>query len=152
MELALTSKELTALYRVALLLTGSAQRAETAVISACTECAPRIESYRNASGRTACLLMHVRESCLKKQPASAVGSIPDEPRGESVLIAGQISALPEPERSALALFYAADLPTREIASLLKLSIEEFSDRLESARSQLRRSGNLTEPLKAEPAL
>ena len=61
----------------------------------------------------------------------------------------QISTLPEPERSALALFYAARLTTREIASLLKISIEEFSDRLESAREHLRKTGSLSVPVKAE---
>lgn len=116
------------------------------MLDACAQCGPRIESYRNAAGRTACLLTHVRECCLKKQPASGGG-----PCGESLRVAGQISSLPEPERSAAALFYTGSLPVRQIAALLKMSVEELSDRLANARARLRAAGDFSEAAKAEIA-
>lgn len=148
MDPAFSPEELASLYRFALLLTGSGPQAAAAVVEACTECAPRLESYRNAAGRAACLLAHVRESCLrKKQPAAATVVAPDDlPSGagaeSGAPVAAQISALPEPERSALALFYTAPLPAREIAALLKISLEELSARLQSARRRLRETGQL----------
>jgi len=46
------------------------------------------------------------------------------------------SELPEPQRSALALFYTDLFPYAEIASMLKLSVEELADVLGKARLAL----------------
>lgn len=46
-----------------------------------------------------------------------------------------ISAAPEPQRSALALFYLDEFTLRELVSLLEIKAGEFSDLISSGRRQ-----------------
>jgi DNA-directed RNA polymerase specialized sigma24 family protein len=144
-ELPFPTQELAPLYRFALLLTGDNELAEQIVIAACGDCVGRIESFRTASSRTACLLNGIRERRLKiKRPPNSPNTVsavqPAPVRDNGAVFAQKISALAEPERSALALFYLDVLPAREIAALLGLSLEDLAGALEKGRERLRREG------------
>lgn len=131
------------MYRFALLLTGDAQLAEEIVIAACVDCAGRIESFRMAAGRTACLLNGIRERCLKaKRPANSTNSAvpPALASDHGIAFVQKLSAMAEPERSALGLFYLNVLPARDIAALLRLSLEDLGAALEKGRDRLRKEG------------
>ena len=143
MELPFPTQELAPLYRFALLLTGDEELSEQVVIASCADCAGRIESYRSAASRTACLLHGIRARCLKvKRPANGTSgqTQPVLSHENSVVFAQKISAMAEPERSALALFYLNVLPAREIAALLNLSLEDLAAALEKGRDRLRKEG------------
>ena len=56
-----------------------------------------------------------------------------------------ISAAPEPQRSALALFYLDEFTTAEILSLLEIKIGEFSSLVSSARRQFQAWLDATTP-------
>lgn len=60
-----------------------------------------------------------------------------------------ISAAPEPQRSALALFYLDAFSTSEIASLLEIKPRELSDLISSGRRQFQAWLNITVPTIAE---
>lgn len=143
LDLPFPTQELAPLYRFALLLTASQTAAEQIVVSSFKECAAHLDSYRTPASRTACLLNKIREHCLKKPSAAAASAdLAAQPpvalvSGESSELAKKIAALAEPERSALALFYLNILPAREIASLLRFSLEDLSAALARARDKLR---------------
>src|SRR5206468_3974824 len=52
---------------------------------------------------------------------------------EAFIVAQHISTLPEPERSALALFYLELFTPEEVAKLLKVKLEELAALLARAR-------------------
>ena len=56
-----------------------------------------------------------------------------------------ISAAPEPQRSALALFYLDEFSLRELLSMLGLKVSELADLLSSARRQFQAWLNATLP-------
>jgi DNA-directed RNA polymerase specialized sigma24 family protein len=58
---------------------------------------------------------------------------------EGFLLAQRFHQLPEPERSALALFYLEFFTTEEIAQLLKMDAELLSSTLGAARELLQTS-------------
>lgn len=159
MELPAPTDLLTSLYRFALLLTGVETVAKQTVLDAWQECAPRLDSFRNAEGRAGCLYVAIRQRCLRKGPvpveaaataagtatAGSASSTPADLESVSedsrpIVFARKIAALPEPDRSALALFYLHAMPARELASLLKLSLEDLSAALERGRQGLRDAG------------
>lgn len=119
------------LYRFAVLLTGDAVAAERALLAVCTECAPHVEAFRTASNGMAFVISKLRARCGKK-PDPPVGEPP-----EKISVAGQFHTLPEPGRSALALFYLDIFPSHEIAAMLHMSLEEFSAILVETRERLR---------------
>ena len=55
---------------------------------------------------------------------------------EAYLVAQRFAQLPEPERSALALFYLDSFTNEDIAKLLKLHPHDLADTLGRARTQL----------------
>lgn len=137
-----------ALYRFAFLLEGDGGTAEQTLVNALTQCAPQIEQIRNEKHRIVFMVRKLRERCLKGAGGEkSPGGNPETPgeRGVREVLEGDsfarpFSAMPEPERSALALFYIDLFPVREIASLLGMSFDDLSEALESGRDFLRRSG------------
>ncbi len=132
------NETIVALYRFAFLLEGDGKAAERTLVSTLARCSSQVEQIRNEKNRLVFLVRKLRESCLKtsgseKAAGDGCGS------GDGEAFGRGFSTMPEPERSALALFYLDLFPVREIASLLGLSFDDFSDALERGREFLRRS-------------
>ena len=116
-----------------------------------TEVESQLSQFRNETSRQAWLATHIRERCLennKSAPPTAprllredveAGAQPEVLEIEAFLVAQRFHLLPEPERSALALFYLDLFSAEEIAELLKMDIEGLSDILGAARDLLRKS-------------
>jgi hypothetical protein len=129
-----TKEKAVALYRYALLLSGSTQGAVAVMSAVVEECAPKLAELRNEKSGLVFLIKKLREKCMKNggsQPAAV------EDTGDEVLIqAGRFSRLPEPERSALALIYLDFFPATETAALLGMELEELSNVIGGARELL----------------
>ncbi len=116
-----------------------------------TEVESQLSQFRNETSRQAWLATHIRERCLennKSSPPTAPRLLRDDSDSgahpkileiEAFLVAQRFHLLPEPERSALALFYLDLFSAEEIAELLKMDIEALSDTLGAARDLLRKS-------------
>jgi DNA-directed RNA polymerase specialized sigma24 family protein len=138
-------------YRFALLLTGSIKTAEQVLAETLDDVAVQMAQVRNETGRQAWLVQRIRERCLKNNESAAPaaprlvrtdstpGERPAVLKIEAFLLAQRFHILPEPERSALALFYLDFFTIAEIAELLKMSIETLSETLDAARDLLDQS-------------
>ena len=142
-----TTKNLPQLYRFCFLMTGDASKAqeafqdtvrEAALRSARDEPPPdRLWFFRDARWR--CLA--VSEQGLQAEPGmleeaeiSPVAPMQIQQLGPDQL-AVWISAAPEPQRSALALFYLDEFTPAEILAVLEIKAAEFSDLISSGRRQ-----------------
>ena len=138
-------------YRFALLLTGSIKTAEQVMAATLAEVAAQVGQVRNEKGRQAWFVQHIRERCLKNNEAAppaaprlvrAAAEGGEKPRVlkiEAFLLAQRFHTLPEPERSALALFYLDIFTVAEIAELLKMTLETLAETLGAARGLLAQS-------------
>ena len=138
-------------YRFALLLTGSIRMAEQVMAETLAEVAMHVAQVRSETARQAWFVQHLRERCLKNNesapPAAPrldrTDAVPGEkPRVlkiDAFLLAQRFHILPEPERSALALFYLDFFTIAEIAELLKMNVETLGETLAAARSLLEQS-------------
>jgi DNA-directed RNA polymerase specialized sigma24 family protein len=147
------SSTLAEFYRFALLLTGNAKSAEQVMAETLTEVESQLSQFRNETSRQAWLATHIRERCLennKSAPPTAPrllredgepgdGAQPEVLQIEAYLLAQRFHLLPEPERSALALFYLDLFSAEEIAELLKMDIHALSDTLGEGRDLLRKN-------------
>ena len=145
------SATLAEFYRFAVLLTGNAKSAEQVMAETMAEIEGQLSQFRNETSRRAWLATHIRERCLKNNastpPAaprlvrddSEAGEHPAILKIEAFLLAQRFHMLPEPERSALALFYLEFFTTEEIAELLKMDTTLLSDTLGAARQLLQQS-------------
>jgi DNA-directed RNA polymerase specialized sigma24 family protein len=145
------SSTLAEFYRFALLLTGNAKSAQQVMADTLSEVESQLSQFRNATGRQAWLATHIRERCLennKSAPPSAPrllreetdsGTRPELLGIEAFLMAQRFHLLPEPERSALALFYLELFSVEEIAEILKMDVDVLSDTLGAARELLQKS-------------
>ena len=134
-------------YRFTLLLTGSLKTAEQIMADTLQAVQEQLGELRHESSRRAWLAMRIRERCLRENAVNPA-AIPrllrhdsEAERGEvlkieAFIVAQRFSTLPEPERSALALFYLEIFSLDEIAKLLKLSVDELADALGRARTHL----------------
>jgi RNA polymerase sigma factor (sigma-70 family) len=134
-------------YRFALLLTGSLKTAEQIMADTLQAVEEQLAELRRESSRRAWLVMRIRERCLRENAINPT-AIPRLLRNESdaesgevlnieaFIVAQRFSTLPEPERSALALFYLEICDVEEISKLLKLSTEDLAVTLGRARAQL----------------
>lgn len=104
----------------------------------------QLGELRHEGNRQAWLAARIRERCLREnsgggQPAPRLLR-DDEADGilriEAFIVAQHISTLPEPDRSALALFYTDLFTDAEIAKVLKVSVDELGQMLSRARQQL----------------
>jgi DNA-directed RNA polymerase specialized sigma24 family protein len=142
------SKEnLPQLYRFCFLMLGDAQKAREvfeATLRAATERAGDSETppdrfwlYREARGR--CL--EASEQALQPEDVDLPEEELSPAAAEQVLqieanqLAIWISAAPEPQRTALALFYLDEFTHREILKIAELKTAELSPLLNSARRQ-----------------
>ena len=138
-------------YRFALLLTGSIRAAEQVMAETLAEVALHVAQVRSETGRQAWFVQRIRERCLKNNesapPAAprldrtdaAPGERPRVLKIEAFLLAQRFHTLPEPERSALALFYLDFFTIAEIAELLKMSVDTLAETLAAARALLEQS-------------
>jgi RNA polymerase sigma factor (sigma-70 family) len=145
------SSTLAEFYRFALLLTGNAKSAEEVMAEVLTEVESQLSQFRNETSRQAWLVKHIRERCLENNKAlpptaprllrddTDSGTSPEVLQIEAFLVAQRFHTLPEPERSALALFYLDLLKAEEIAEVLKMDMHTLSDTLGAARDHLRRA-------------
>jgi DNA-directed RNA polymerase specialized sigma24 family protein len=136
-------------YRFALLLTGDIKVAERIMADTLTEVEQQLGEFRNETNRQAWLASRIRQRCLKEN-AGNPQAIPrllrkggEDTEGrpailkiEAFILAQRFSTLPEPGRSALALFYLDLFSPDEIAKLLRVKLEECADLLGAARRQL----------------
>lgn len=131
-------------YRFALLLTGNIKTAERIMADTLREVEAQLGELRHESSRKAWLATRIRQRCLRENSG---GGSPaprllraDESEGilkiEAFIVAQHISTLPEPERSALALFYLDLFTGEEIAKLLKVELSELAETLARARQLL----------------
>ena len=146
------SATLAEFYRFALLLTGSSAAAEQAVAETISEGEVQLDQIRTEANRQAWLAQRIRERCLKNNadnPAPVVprllriepqpGAPPEVLGIEAYILAEHFHCLPEPGRSALALFYLDLFSPEEIAKLLKMSLEELGAVLAETRAALQGS-------------
>ena len=133
-------------YRFALLLTGSIQTAERVLADALIECEAQLLQMRNEKSRQAWFTTRLRErsaaAAAIADPAPRLLREPGEGTSgelleiEAYLMAQRFHRLPEPERTALALFYLELFEVEEIAKLLKLDEEHLAAAVGRARALL----------------
>jgi DNA-directed RNA polymerase specialized sigma24 family protein len=142
-----TTKNLPQLYRFCFLMTGDAGKAQTAFQDTVREAAlrsardepppDRLWFFRDARWR--CLA--VSEQGLQAEPGMLEEAeiSPVAPMQIQQLdpdqLAVWISAAPEPQRSALALFYLDEFSLREMLALLEVKAGELSELISSGRRQ-----------------
>ena len=144
------SATLAEFFRFALLLTGSSKAAEQVMADTLAEVETQLGEFRCETNRQAWLATRIRQRCQGNHgEASAAPRLlreaDDTPkrteilRIEAYLVAQRFHQLPEPERSALALFYLELFSVEEIAQLLKLKLDQFAETIGRARALLRES-------------
>jgi DNA-directed RNA polymerase specialized sigma24 family protein len=142
-----TTKNLPQLYRFCFLMTGDAAKARTAFQDTVRHAATRTDAdepppdrlwfFRQARDR--CLA--VTEEGIQAEPGmlEEVEISPEASAQIATLTPEQlavwISAAPEPQRSALALFYLDEFTLPELLSLLEMKAGELSESICSGRRQ-----------------
>jgi DNA-directed RNA polymerase specialized sigma24 family protein len=139
------------LYRFALLLSGRGDSAGRALDSVFSDCERGIAQIRDESHRVAWLVARLRQSFMAGASGSHESSVPardddseifdgDLPR-DALILAPRFHALPEPERSALALFYLELFGPEQIAQVLGIDFEELPPILDRGRRLIESSLN-----------
>jgi RNA polymerase sigma-70 factor (ECF subfamily) len=152
-----TTKNLPQLYRFCFLMTGDAAKARQAFQDTVREAAlraardeppaDRLWFFRDARWR--CIA--VCEEGIQAEPGmlEEADISPVAPMQIAQLDAEQlgvwISAAPEPQRSALALFYLDEFSLREMLALLEIKAPEFSSLISSGRRQFQAWMDATTP-------
>jgi DNA-directed RNA polymerase specialized sigma24 family protein len=145
--MAVTTKNLPQLYRFCFLMTGDAAKAQAAFQDTVREAATRAASdepapdrlwfFRDARWR--CLALG--EQGIQAEPgmleeAEISPAAPAQIQTlEPAQLALWISAAPEPQRSALALFYLDEFTLPELLSILEMKAGELSELICSGRRQ-----------------
>ena len=112
-----------------------------------TQAEGALAQIRNETSRRAWFVTRIRERCLGDEGGAApaprlLREDEEEARPvevleiEAYLVAQRFAQLPEPERSALALFYLDSFTNEDIAKLLKLHPQDLADTLGRARTRL----------------
>src|SRR5207302_5250253 len=122
-------------YRLALLLTGDASAAEELLATTLRDAAPQLAQFRNAKTRDKWLAGELRRRCLQKNSAQPAETSETPPLAADN-IAVRIHALPEPGRSAFALFCLDIFSADDLADILGLDISELANALADARAKL----------------
>ncbi|MGB8169577.1 MAG: sigma factor-like helix-turn-helix DNA-binding protein [Chthoniobacteraceae bacterium] len=134
-------------YRFAVLLTGHINRAEKVMADTLTQAEGALAQIRSEVSRRAWFVNRIRESCAEDGGGTTTAPrlLRDEEENarpvqvleiEAYLVAQRFAQLPEPERSALALFYLDSFSNDDIAKLLKLHPQDLADTLSRARRHL----------------
>jgi RNA polymerase sigma-70 factor (ECF subfamily) len=145
--MAVTTKNLPQLYRFCFLMTGDAAKAQSAFQDTVREAATRAASDEPAPDRL-WFFRDARWRCiaLGEQGIQAEPGMLEEAEisptapaqiqtVEPAQLALWISAAPEPQRSALALFYLDEFTLPELLSLLEIKAGELSELICSGRRQ-----------------
>jgi DNA-directed RNA polymerase specialized sigma24 family protein len=145
--MAVTTKNLPQLYRFCFLMTGDAGKAQAAFQDTVREAATRAASdepppdrlwfFRDARWRCIALGeqgLQAEPGMLEEVEISPTAAMQIE-QIEPTQLAVWISAAPEPQRSALALFYLDEFSLPELLSLLEMKAGEFSQLICSGRRQ-----------------
>jgi DNA-directed RNA polymerase specialized sigma24 family protein len=137
------SATLAEFYRFALLLTGDLRTAEQIMARTLAMVESQLAELRSDASRQAWLAQRIRERCLSENACNenpvprllrtAPEGRPEILKIEAFIVAQRFSTLPEPERTALALFYVDIFQPADIAQLLKMSIDELASVLGHAR-------------------
>ena len=159
--MSVTTQNLPQLYRFCFLMTGDASKAQTAFQDTVREAAlrsardeppqDRLWFFRDARWR--CLA--VCEQGLQAEPGMLEEAeiSPAGPRQIEQLdpdqLAVWISAAPEPQRSALALFYLDEFSLREMLALLEIKTGDLSELISSGRRQFQAWLDTTTPYHEE---
>jgi DNA-directed RNA polymerase specialized sigma24 family protein len=149
------------LYRFCFLMTGDASKAEDAFQDTVREAAlrsardeppsDRLWFFRDARRRC----VAVSEQDLQAEPGALEEAeiLPGAPMQIEQLdpdqLAVWISAAPEPQRSALALFYLDEFSLREMVALLEMKAGELSELISSGRRQFQAWLNAAAPYEGE---
>ena len=149
------------LYRFCFLMTGEAGKAEEVFEKTVQEAAARTARGESPSDRL-WFFHDARWRCLAsaEQDLQAESGMLEEsdispmaPRQIERLDVGQlaawISAAPEPQRSALALFYLDEFNLQEMLSLLEIKPDVFSQMIASGRRQFQAWLDATTPHEGE---
>lgn len=155
--MSVTTKNLPQLYRFCFLMTGDAAKAQEAFQDTVREAAlrsardeppqDRLWFFRDARGR--CLAateegLQAEPGMLEEAEISPVAPMQIE-QLEPDQLGVWISAAPEPQRSALALFYLDEFSLQEMLSLLEMKANEFAPLISSARRQFQAWLDVTTP-------
>ncbi len=145
----LPNSTLAELYRFAWLLSGEAKAAERVLSAALAGLEPQLEQIRSPKSRHVWLVKRIRQSSLEHSRIPEAGSdgaprllrdeelaAPEILEIEAYIVAQRFHALPEPDRTALALFYLDLLAPSDAAQLLGLSLEQYCETLGRARRNL----------------
>ena len=145
--MAVTTKNLPQLYRFCFLMTGDAEKAQTAFQDTVREAATRAAGDEPPPDRL-WFFREARERCiaLGEQGIQAEPGMLEEAeisptapaqitQLEPAQLALWISAAPEPQRSALALFYLDEFTLAELLALLQVKAGELSELICSGRRQ-----------------
>ncbi len=143
------STSLAEFYRFAFLLTGNAATAGHVLIGALTETQAHRAKLGSRGKCHAWFLAAIRRQCLERPHPPEIEPVNDtsgqleggsgadaDAAVQADPVIRRIHALVEPERSAVALFYLDLCGPGEIAELLGMSIEQFSETLRSGRAHL----------------
>lgn len=152
MEAIFSSATIAEFYRLALLLAGDVYSAQQLLATCLSEAEAKLDQLRSPERRRYWLAMRMRQRCMEQaggmEPLPAAPRLLREKGGsdvesaeilgiEAYILAQRFHHLPEPERSALALFYLDLFDTGEIAQIVSLTIEDLADTLNRARLLLK---------------
>lgn len=159
--MSVTTQNLPQLYRFCFLMTGDAGKAqeafqntvrEAALRSARDEPPPdRLWFFRDARWRCLAVCeegLQAEPGMLEETEISTVGPMQIDQLDPDQL-AVWISAAPEPQRSALSLFYLDEFSLREMLALLELKAGELSELISSGRRQFQAWLDATTPYHEE---
>ena len=159
--MSVTTQNLPQLYRFCFLMTGDAGKAqeafqntvrEAALRSARDEPPPdRLWFFRDARWRCLAVCeegLQAEPGMLEETEISPAGPMQIEQLDPDQL-AVWISAAPEPQRSALSLFYLDEFSLREMLALLELKAGELSELISSGRRQFQAWLDATTPYHEE---
>lgn len=122
-------------YRFALLLTGDAGAALRVLREVLAEASEELAQFRSRERRKICLIRRIRARALKGGGREAETANEDAP-GQGGALFRQVAALPEPARSAFALFHHFEGGVEEMAEIFRLKSSAFVQALADARQAL----------------
>jgi len=146
-ETQLSTSTLAEFYRFALMLTGYPPAAEQAIAETLVEFEAEYGDSRRETNRKVWLATRLRKRCLHNHADAGELTPPRLLREEggkileieAFILAQHFHQLPEPERSALALFYIDLFTPEEIEQLLQVDTDKLAELLSRGRGLLRNS-------------
>ena len=116
-------------YRLAFLLTRNAPTATEVLKAILSIAREELSQLRNKERRKIWMIRQIRSRCLKSPQVQPALEAPDT-------LASRVAALPEPDRTAFALFHCVDARPEDLAQALGLHSAAFAQALAHAREAL----------------